>query len=253
MIVSDNRLFADSVAALLANRDELRVIGSAAPTGEPLSAVPPPAAPDGGPAAAGAAGAYGAIGAIGAIGAFGAIGARADVVLVDAALDRETALARTAAVRERHTGSKLLVLGLDREDERVVDFIEAGALGYVLQSTSPADLVAAIRSVYDGNSRCSPRVAASVVARIASLEQQRGRGAPQEPEPLTRREVEVLAAVAAGLRNKEIGRQLRISTQTVKNHVHSILDKLGVGQRRQAVRLAYEHGLLRPPPSGRPG
>ncbi|HVT60556.1 MAG TPA: response regulator transcription factor [Thermoanaerobaculia bacterium] len=206
LIVSDDRLFADAVAALVAERADLRLLD-------------------------GDAGADG----------------RADVVLVDAAADRAPALARTAQARDRHAEAKLLVLGIEREDEDLVDFIEAGAQGYVLQSTSPADLVAAVHAIHRGQTTCSPRVAARVVARIIALQR---RDKPQRELvllPLTPREREILGHLSIGLRNKEIGHRLRITAQTVKNHVHSILDKLGVQHRRQAVRLAYELGLLAGP------
>jgi two-component system, NarL family, nitrate/nitrite response regulator NarL len=171
----------------------------------------------------------------------------ADVVLIDAAPDPQTALARTWEARERWPEAKLIALGLDREDETVVDFIEAGAQGYVLKGASPDGLVEVIRAVHQGRSFCSPRVVASVLARIAALSGLRTVSLPQSVEPLTLREREVLALLAAGLGNKEVGRHLRITVQTVKNHVHRILEKLQVHRRREAVRIAYDLGLLAEP------
>jgi DNA-binding NarL/FixJ family response regulator len=169
------------------------------------------------------------------------------VVLIDAAPDFQSALALTWEVRERWPAAKLVILGLDREDG-IVDFVEAGAQGYVLKGSSPDDLVAVIRAVHEGRTLCSPRVVASVLARVTALA---GAGIATPPaqnvEPLTLREREILALMAAGLGNKEVGSRLRITVQTVKNHVHRILEKLQVHRRREAVRIAYDLGLLAEP------
>lgn len=170
-----------------------------------------------------------------------------DVVLIDAAPDSRVAMARTREARDRWPEAKLIVLGLDREDETVVDFIEAGAQGYVLKGASPDGLVGVVRAVHQGRTHCSPAVVASVLARIASLEETRTEPEPRNVEPLTLREREVLVLLAAGLGNKDVGRRLCITVQTVKNHVHRILEKLQVHRRREAVRLAYDLGLLAEP------
>ncbi len=161
---------------------------------------------------------------------------------------RRRLLARTWEARERWPSAKLIVVGLEKEDESVVDFIEAGAEGYVLKRSSPEDLVAVIRAVQQGLAPCSPRVVASVLARTSMLARHVDPGpAPSEVEPLTLREREILGLLAAGLGNKEVGRRLRITVQTVKNHVHRVLEKLRVHRRRDAVRLAYDLGLLAEP------
>jgi DNA-binding NarL/FixJ family response regulator len=223
-IVSRNRLFADALAALLAKAGDLTVIG-VAPEPEDLALV-------------------------------------SDVLLIDAdgfapgprALDAaaetsrqpllDRALVNLRHAGERAAGCKPMLFGVQREDERLVDLIEAGAMGYVLAGTSPADLVEAIRALHVGRSRCSAKVAAAVVARIRELERRRVKAEPRTSEPLTAREREVLGWIASGRGNKEIGRRLGISVQTVKNHVHRILGKLGARRRREALRIAYELGVL---------
>jgi DNA-binding NarL/FixJ family response regulator len=218
-IVSRNRLFADALTLLLNKREELTVTGTSA---DPET-----------------------------------VAAHSNVLLIDATGDdREVggALARLRSIRERADGCKAIVVGLPREDQRLIDFIEAGAHAYVLQGTSPADLVEAIRGAHAGRSRCSVQVAAAVVARIVELEGKHTKIDRREREPLTAREREVLGWIATGRCNKEIGGRLHISVQTVKNHVHSILAKLGARRRREALRIAYEIGLLGdwgdPPPEG---
>lgn len=172
---------------------------------------------------------------------------RVDVVLMDTAPDPQAALAQAWEARERWPEARLIALGLDREDDTVVDFIEAGAQGYVLQGVSPDGLVEVIRAVHQGRTPCSPAVVASVLARIATLGGMGSGPARRDVEPLTLREREVLALLAAGLGNKEVGRRLQITVQTVKNHVHRILEKLQVHRRREAVRLSYDLGLLAEP------
>jgi DNA-binding NarL/FixJ family response regulator len=169
-----------------------------------------------------------------------------DVVLIDAASDLQAGLRQTWEARERWPEARLIALGLDREDDSV-DFIEAGVQGYVLKGASPDGLVEVIRSVQEGRTPCSPRVVASVLARISVLSSVKVDPLPRSVEPLTLREREVLGLLAAGLGNKEVGRRLRITVQTVKNHVHRILEKLQVHRRREAVRLAYDLGLLAEP------
>jgi DNA-binding NarL/FixJ family response regulator len=171
-----------------------------------------------------------------------------DVILIDAAWHPERALARFPSLRERLPASKLVVLGLAKEDERMVDFIEAGADGYVLQESSATRLAEAILSIHAGTLPCSSRIASLVLDRILKLS--RGRGPDHEVEPLTGREREVLQLIARRLGNKEIARQLGISNQTAKNHVHNILEKLGVHSRREAIRVALERGVLAALPMG---
>jgi DNA-binding NarL/FixJ family response regulator len=208
-IVSPNRLFADALASLLANREELAITGKASD-------------PEG-------------------------FAGGSDVLLIDGTGNAggvSASLTRLRNFRGRSAGCKVIVMGLPGEDERLIDFIEAGAQGYVLRGASPAGLVEAIRAAQAGRSCCSAWVVAAVVARILDLERRETRVDRREREPLTARELEVLGLMATGRGNKEIGRRLRISVQTVKNHAHSILAKLGAGRRREALRIAYEIGLL---------
>lgn len=208
-VVSQDRLFADVLAASFADRSGFRVVASET---DAQGAEEPP-----------------------------------DVLLMDAAGDREAALARLWALREQWPEAKVVLLAIEREDDGVVDFVEAGACAYVLRGTSLDGLVEVVEGACDGRTPCSPRVATSVVHRIAELARQVPTAPERRAEPLTEREREVLGRLAAGLRNKEIAHSLGITVQTVKNHVHNILEKLQVHRRRDAVRLACEMGLLAGP------
>lgn len=169
-----------------------------------------------------------------------------DVVLLDASR-RDEALATAWTVGEELPGAKLLVFGVEREDLRVLDFVEAGAHGYLLKGASTSDLAAALHDVHAGRTRCSPRIVEAVLARIrrlSELDAPAPESARGPREPLTGRELQILHLLADGLSNKEIGSRLQISLSTVKNHLHNLLTKLGVRRRREAIRLAYELGLL---------
>ncbi|MEM7050102.1 MAG: response regulator transcription factor [Acidobacteriota bacterium] len=166
-----------------------------------------------------------------------------DLVLVDASIEQEAALEVTRNLRRRFPGLRLLPLGLEGGAD-VVRFIEAGANGYLLQDASLAELIRTAVDVYRGRPPCSSRVADMVRLRIVEL----SRSAPRLRAPtvaLTKRENEILEQVADGLGNQEIALELGIALATVKNHVHRILDKLGARSRREAVRVAFENGLLK--------
>jgi two-component system NarL family response regulator len=167
-----------------------------------------------------------------------------DVVMIEAAWSGGKALQRTAAIRSALASSQVIVFGLEQEDESVIDFIEAGAVAYVLKSAPPHDLLAAVRAAARGEAAGSPWIVASVLERIRGMAPRREPPAGSIPQRLTERELEVLRLLAAGLQNKEIGRELQITVQTVKNHVHSLLEKLEVHNRRAAVRRAFELNLV---------
>lgn len=165
------------------------------------------------------------------------------VVLVDASRYRREALEAVRELGDRLPVLEILPFGLETAEE-VVEFVEAGASGYVLSCQSFGELVETARSLHRGRTTCDREVARRVLARIVNLA---GESRPPSPPPetdLTPREHEVLLLVAEGLANKEIAAELGIAPSTVKNHVHKLLGKLGVPRRREAVRVAYEHGLI---------
>ena len=121
----------------------------------------------------------------------------------------------------------------------MLDYIEAGATGYVLKESSLDDLLTAIRVAYSGKATVSPDIAAALIQRVSEFAQAfaQARVAPPESVSLTTREFEVLELLSHGLSNQEIAQQLFIEVGTVKNHVHSILNKLGVTNRENATNL----------------
>lgn len=168
---------------------------------------------------------------------------RADLVLVDAGAGADTVLDTLHALRRARGDLPILTFGLG-DDAEVLEAIEAGSNGYLVRSAGIDELAAAVDSLLRGRAPCDPAVAARVVERIVRLCEDAEERPPPPAQALTERELEVLDLVAAGLANKEIAGRLEIAVSTVKNHVHSILDKLGVGKRRAAVQVAYEHGII---------
>lgn len=127
--------------------------------------------------------------------------------------------------------AKIVVIGVSDDDDSVVALLEAGATGYVTAEQPFTDLVAAVQAASNGELACPPRLSAALARRVATL------AADSRPEsgngPLTPRQREIAALIAAGLSNKQIARRLLIEQATVKNHVHTILVKLGVSGRDQ--------------------
>jgi DNA-binding NarL/FixJ family response regulator len=170
-----------------------------------------------------------------------------DVVLMDIrmpVMDGLEATRRTVAL-DRAEGIRVLVLTTFDLDEYVYEALRAGASGFLLKDTPPADLLAAIRVVAAGDALLAPGITRRLIAEFA-----------RRPEPsavtpaalaaLTDREREVLALVARGLSNAEIAELLVVSGATAKTHVSRVLAKLGARDRAQLVMLAYETGLVTP-------
>jgi NarL family two-component system response regulator LiaR len=122
-------------------------------------------------------------------------------------------------------------------DDKIFPAIRAGALGYLLKDSGPAELVTAIRQVYDGESALHPSVARKVLREMA------GGGRVTATDALTEREVEVLQHVAQGLSNRQIADMLTISEATVRTHMSNILAKLNLDSRTQAALYALRVGL----------
>jgi len=133
---------------------------------------------------------------------------------------------------------RVVVVGLDESDAAVLAYAEAGAAGFVMHGTSLADLLEIVGSVARGESPCSPRVAATLLRRLAQLGAEHN-GYDRAAASLTAREREILELLAQGRSNKEIAGTLRIELRTVKNHVHNILTKLRVNRRGEAVARVW--------------
>ena len=162
---------------------------------------------------------------------------RPDVVLMDLVMPEMDGAAATRAIRERFPDIQVLVLTSFPEDDLVQGALQAGAIGYLLKNVSSDELANAIRAAKQGRPTLAPEAAKALIHAATH---------PLTPgHDLTQREREVLQLMVEGRSNPEIADRLIVSRSTVKFHVSSILSKLGVASRTEAVALALQHKLVR--------
>jgi DNA-binding NarL/FixJ family response regulator len=169
-----------------------------------------------------------------------------DVVLMDIRMPNVDGLEATRRITagEALARTRVLILTTFEADEYVYEALRAGASGFLVKDTEPADLLAAVRVVARGDALLSPSVTRRLIADIAGRPGRQKVGA--RLDALTEREREVLSLVAAGLTNDEIAERLHLSPLTAKTHVSRILTKLDARDRVQLVVIAYETGLVSP-------
>jgi DNA-binding NarL/FixJ family response regulator len=212
VVVDDQRLVREGLTAILSARADIEVVGEAADGAEAV-------------ALAGA--------------------TRPDVVLMDLRMPGVDGVTATALLTALPEAPRVLVLTTYDTDDDVFRALRAGASGFLLKDVRREELVAAVRAVADGDRVLAPDVTRRVIERAVS----RPEAAASASPPLTvlsRRETEVLRLVALGLSNAEIAQCLVLGETTVKSHVGSVLLKLGLRNRVQAVVAAYEQGLVVP-------
>lgn len=202
-VVNDAPLYREGLAHVLGKFEDLSVVGTASDAHEVLSDIPDQ---------------------------------QPDVILVQLTIPGSAATLR--AIVDIAPDAKVVVLGVPNSEKDILACAEAGASGYLLHNESLDDLVVTIRAVACGEVLCSPRIAASLLRRVAELAAGRGSWAAQAH--LTYRESEIVDLIDRGLSNKEIAQCLSIEVRTVKNHVHNLLDKLQVHRRGEAAARVRE-------------
>ena len=211
LIIDDNRVVRHALGEVLANEDAVHIVGTAALSdGASLRAIET---------------------------------TRPQVILLPALGNRTLEL--THAITRRFDGVRVVILGVKETPEEVTEAIEAGAVGYVPEDASVDEFRETIRLVAKGETRLAPRIAATLVVRLAALASGRRAAERARNNKLTPREIEILGLVAEGLTNKEIAAQLHVEEQTIKNHIHNILERLNLRRRSQAAQYAWEAGMLR--------
>ena len=213
LLVDDDDLMRAGLRSVLSSDDTIEVVGEAADGGEALDDIRT---------------------------------RRPDVVLMDIRMPGVDGISATRAVLADSPEVKVVVLTTFEDDDYIFEALSAGASGFLLKRTKPEELIAAIRTVADGDSLLSPSVTRRVIDRMATQPVAGLSGA--RLDELTPREREVLELIGRGLSNREIAETFVIEESTVKTHVKRILMKLGLRDRVQAVILAYETGLIRPGP-----
>jgi DNA-binding NarL/FixJ family response regulator len=211
LVVDDQRLVREGVASLLELQEGVRIVGQAVNGQEAIAQ---------------------------------AVALQPDVILMDVRMPVMDGIAATIEIRRQAPGCQVIMLTTFDDDEYIIKSLRAGAVGYLLKDIPAAHLAQAVRLAQAGIYQLEPSVAGKLVGMLGS----------GQPEPLsagsgflehdlTERELEVLRLIGTGATNREIADRLVVSEGTVKNHVSSILSRLGLRDRTQAALYAYEHGL----------
>jgi two-component system nitrate/nitrite response regulator NarL len=203
LIASGVRLYRESLEQILRNAGGVEVVGSASSAAEVLEQVR---------------------------------AGNPSVMLLDMAMEDAFSVARQVARQFRIT--KVVALGMPERESEVLSCALAGIAGYVTRAASADDVLETVQAAARGEVRCSPRVAGFLFRHIATLASEHGGRAPAKC--LTAREAEIRRLLRQGMSNKMISRTLGIELPTVKNHVHSILGKLGVHRRAEVILLLPE-------------
>ena len=210
-LIDDNRLFRDGLTAMLNSQDDLTVVTALASVEEALRRVS---------------------------------AAKPDVVLLDQALRDGDALQLARAMRQASPETKVIMMGLLPIQEDVVAYVRAGVSGFLLKAATLDDFLRTIRSVAQGANVLPPPLTVSLFSQIANSAMRQGERHALEAVRLTKREREVVDLIAAGMSNKEIAHQLHLSTDTIRSHVHNVLEKLALRSRLQVA--AYMHAQRLP-------
>jgi DNA-binding NarL/FixJ family response regulator len=169
-----------------------------------------------------------------------------DIVLMDIRMPKSSGIEACRAMKEAAPSTKIVMLTISDEEEDLFEAIREGASGYLLKDIPLDEVADAVRAVHGGQSLISPSMAGKLLTEFATLARRNDDQPPQQlPAPkLTDREMEVLKLVARGMNNRDIARELFISENTVKNHVRNILEKLQIHSRMEAVMIALRDKLI---------
>jgi DNA-binding NarL/FixJ family response regulator len=210
LVIEDNRLVRDGLAALLDAQPDFKVVAAAEGANAGLLQVR---------------------------------ATKPHVVLVDAALGNHDSHRLVKSVREEAPESRVIVMDLLPAHEDVIAFIKAGANGFIVKDATIDDFVRTIRSVAEGADVVPPALTGTLLSHIVDQAVTRSTAAVLEAVRMTKREREITGLIADGLSNKEIAQRLNIATYTVKSHVHNILEKLALHSRLQIAAHAHKSSV----------
>jgi DNA-binding NarL/FixJ family response regulator len=210
-ILAENRLLREALTRILSKKNDIKVVGASAfspdVVGQISSAAP-------------------------------------DVLLSDSAAVALSDLRLVSEVRTAIPGLKVVMIGMDADRETFLRAVRDGVVGFVLKDASAMEVAAAVRSVANGEAVCPPNLCLSLFERVANQNAQPASFVIRHNLGLTRREQQLVQMIGRGLTNKEIASQLNLSEQTVKNHVHRMLRKLGASDRFGAVEICRMPGAV---------
>jgi DNA-binding NarL/FixJ family response regulator len=209
LIVDDHVLFREGLAAIIRSETDIELVGLAGSVKEAVAV---------------------------------ARDTRPDIIMMDFYMQDGTGADAAQQILSEQPDCKIIFLSFSEDDENLITAIRSGAKGYLLKTIGPKKLLASIRSVDQGEAALSSSMTVRLMEELA-----RTRNSSTTPDgrlnKLSEREREVLILLASGASNQEIAEKLVLSENTVKHHIHSIYEKLEVGNRREAIVFAREHGL----------
>jgi two-component system, NarL family, nitrate/nitrite response regulator NarL len=209
-LLAENRLLREALARILSKKDDIRVVGAASFS---LNAIDQVASTE------------------------------ADVVLLDSAAVVLSDPHFIRVVRRFVPGIRVLMVGMEPDESTFLQLVREGVVGYVLKEASATEVAAAVRAVASGEAVCPPRLALSLFQFVARQKCAVPNLTLRIRLGLTRREQQLVELISQGLTNKEIATQLSLSEQTVKNHVHRMLRKMGANDRLGVVEMCRAEGL----------
>lgn len=214
LVVDDHPVVRRGIKSLLAEEDDLQVVGEAANGKDAIQQV---------------------------------ANLHPDVILMDLVMPEMTGVEAIQHITASYPESRILVMTSFAADDKVFPSIKAGALGYLMKDSDPEDLIRMIHQVHRGELSIHPTIARKVIQELNRPPEE-----PLTPDPLTERELEILQLLAQGVENKEIARRLVLREATVRTHVSNILSKLHLANRVQATLYALRKGIATldntPPP-----
>jgi NarL family two-component system response regulator LiaR len=208
-LLAQNRLLREVLSKILFKKNDLQVVGSCPVSPDSLDEI---------------------------------LGADPDVLIVDSLTTNVALTELVRAVREALPDLKLVLIGMDSEGQNFLHAIREGAMGYVVKDASALEVVAAVRTVANGGAVCSPELCAFLF-RYAARQNQMPNFHVRSRLGLTNREQQLVGLISRGLTNKEIASELGLAEQTVRNHVHRMLRKLGATHRLAVVDICRMEGV----------
>jgi two-component system nitrate/nitrite response regulator NarL len=201
LLIEDNRLLREGIAAMLNGQGDLEVVARAE-DGDAVSQLKSMKRPP-------------------------------DVILLDLGLEKEDSLRLMTMLLEEVPAARIIAMDIFPEQLDIVEFVKAGGSGFILKNAPSNDYIKTIRAVAAGSKVLPPALTSSLFTQIIDSALKTGTGIPSNSIQLTAREREVVALISEGLSNKDIAERLHIATFTVKSHIHNILEKLALSTRLQ--------------------
>jgi DNA-binding NarL/FixJ family response regulator len=208
LLIEDNRILRDGIRAMINKQADLRVVAASGGNHDTLLQVRT---------------------------------TKPHVVLIDLGLRNENGLEVVTVMSKELPQVKVIGMGLIPSQQDIVEFVEAGAAGFILKDATVADVLETIRAVSHGTKILPPLLTGSLFSHVVNHAIKKGKRSLTSAVRMTKREREVIVLIAEGLSNKEIASRLNLSTYTVKSHIHNILEKMALHSRLEIAAHTYEH------------